>query len=160
MTVRPKRGDPPHRLDQWLPGIPRADARPPKFPTAALSRAAGGGPEENWLDRAPGCEPAAGAAGEELAAGVWPEGAGRVGATEGTVAGAEGAAGVLAAAGAPTARFAWLPWLGSTVNATAAAAAARTRSVSAPAVTPVRKLTSSSRALMAARMPGHEPAVW
>lgn len=63
-------------------------------------------------------------------------------------------------AGAPAARFTALPLLGITVSTTAAVAAARTRSVIAPAVTPVRKLTSSSRALMAARMPGHEPTVW
>jgi hypothetical protein len=63
-------------------------------------------------------------------------------------------------AGAPAARFTALPWPGITVSRTAAAAAAKTRSVIAPAVTPVRKLTSSSRALMAARMPGHEPTVW
>jgi hypothetical protein len=65
----------------------------------------------------------------------------------------------LTAAGVPAALFTGLPWLGVTVSTTAAAAAATTRSVTAPVITPVRKLTSSSRALMAARMPGHEPAV-
>jgi hypothetical protein len=65
----------------------------------------------------------------------------------------------LAAADVPAVLFTGLPWLGVTVSTTAAAAAARARSVTAPVITPVRKLTSSSRALMAARMPGHEPAV-
>jgi hypothetical protein len=69
------------------------------------------------------------------------------------------AAGELAAAGAPAALFAGLPWLGVTVSTTAAVAAPRTRSVAAAAIIPVRKLTSSSRALMAARMPGREPAI-
>ena len=50
-----------------------------------------------------------------------------------------------------------LPWLGSTVNTMAAAAAATTNSVMAPAIIPVRKLTSSSWALMAARTPGRMP---
>jgi hypothetical protein len=36
-------------------------------------------------------------------------------------------------------------------------AAAKASSATAPTLTPVRKLTSSSRALMAVRMPGHEP---
>lgn len=70
----------------------------------------------------------------------------------GTAAAAE-----LTAAGGPAAPFTGLPWLGVTVSTTAAAAAATARSVTAPVITPVRKLTSSSRALMAVRMPGHEP---
>ena len=69
------------------------------------------------------------------------------------------AAGELAAAGVPAAPFTGLPWLGVTVNTTAAAAAATARSVIAPVTIPVRKLTSSSRALMTARTPGREPAV-
>jgi hypothetical protein len=77
----------------------------------------------------------------------------------GAVTGTAGAAtGELTAAGVPAALFTGLPWLGVTVSTTAAAAAARARSVTAPVITPARKLTSSSRALMAARMPGHEPA--
>jgi hypothetical protein len=77
-----------------------------------------------------------------------------VGAAAGVTAAATGA---LVAVGAAAARFTGLPWLGITVRTTAAVAAARTSSVTAPAVTPARKLTSSSRALMAVRMPGHEP---
>jgi hypothetical protein len=73
---------------------------------------------------------------------------------------AAAATGELNGAGAPMARFTVLPLLGITVSTTAAVAAARTRNVIAPAITPVRKLTSSSRALMAARMPGHEPTAW
>lgn len=69
------------------------------------------------------------------------------------------AAGELAAAGVPAAPFTGLPWLGVTVKRTAAAAAATARSVIAPVIIPVRKLTSSSLALMAARTPGREPAV-
>jgi hypothetical protein len=78
-----------------------------------------------------------------------------VGAVTGTTAAATGE---LAAAGVPAAPLTGLPWLGVTVSTTAAAAV-RTRSVIAPVIIPLRKLTSSSRALMAARMPGHEPAV-
>jgi hypothetical protein len=77
----------------------------------------------------------------------------------GAVTGTAGAATGELAAGVPAALFTGLPWLGVTVSTTAAAAAARARSVTAPVITPARKLTSSSRALMAARMPGHEPAV-
>jgi len=65
----------------------------------------------------------------------------------------------LAAAGAPAALFTGLPWLGVTVSTTAAVAAPRTRSAAAAAIIPLRKLTSSSRALMAARMPGREPTI-
>lgn len=50
------------------------------------------------------------------------------------------------------------PWLGITVI-TAAAAAARPRSVIVPVIIPARKLTSSSRALMAARMPRPDPVI-
>jgi hypothetical protein len=79
---------------------------------------------------------------------------------DGVVTGtAAAAAGELTAAGVPAALVTGLPWLGVTVSRTAAAAAAKARSVTAPVITPVRKLTSSSRALMAARMPGHDPAV-
>ena len=45
------------------------------------------------------------------------------------------------------------------LGATAAVAAARTASVIVPGITPVRKLISSSRALMAARMPDPEPTI-
>jgi hypothetical protein len=76
------------------------------------------------------------------------------------VAAGTAAAGELAAAGLPAALVTGLPWLGVTVSTTAAAAAATARSVTAPVITPVRKLTSSSLAFMAARIPGHEPAVW
>jgi hypothetical protein len=79
-----------------------------------------------------------------------------VGAVSGTAAAATGE---LVAAGTAAAPFTGLPWLGVTVSATAAAAAVMTRSEIAPVIIPLRKLTSSSRALMAARMPGHEPAV-
>lgn len=79
-----------------------------------------------------------------------------VGAVSGTAAAATGE---LVVAGATAAPFTGLPWLGVTVSTTAAAAAVMTRSVIAPVIIPLRKLTSSSRALMAARMPGHEPAV-
>jgi hypothetical protein len=79
-----------------------------------------------------------------------------VGAVTGTTAAATGE---LAAAGVPAAPLTGLPWLGVTVSTTPAAAAVRTRSVIAPVIIPLRKLTSSSLALMAARMPGHEPAV-
>jgi hypothetical protein len=79
-------------------------------------------------------------------------GARSVGAATGVTAAATGA---LVAVG--TARFTGLPWLGITVRTTAAVAAATASSVTAPAAIPVRKLTSSSRALMAVRMPGHEP---
>jgi hypothetical protein len=79
-------------------------------------------------------------------------------AVTGTVTAAELAA-ELAAAGVPTAPLTGLPWLGVTVSMTAAAAAATARSVIAPVTIPLRKLTSSSRALMAARTPGREPAV-
>jgi hypothetical protein len=72
---------------------------------------------------------------------------------------ADAATGELAAAGTPTAPFTGLPWLGSTVSMTAAVAAARARKAITPVIIPVRKLTSSSRALMAARTPGHDPAV-
>jgi hypothetical protein len=79
---------------------------------------------------------------------------------DGVVSGtAAAAAAELTAACVPAALFTGLPWLGVTVNTMAAAAHAMARSVTAPVMTPVRKLTSSSRALMAARMPGHEPAV-
>jgi hypothetical protein len=79
---------------------------------------------------------------------------------DGVVAGTAAAATAeLTAAGVPAALFTGLPWLGVTVSTMAAAAAATARSVTAPDITPVRKLTSSSRALMAARMPGHEPTV-
>jgi hypothetical protein len=98
---------------------------------------------------------AAGEAGEltfrRLCAGVRGDGV-----VTGTTA---AAAGELTAAGVPAALATGLPWLGVTVSTTTAAAAARARSVTAPVITPVRKLTSSSRALMAARMPGHDPAV-
>ncbi|HEX3515875.1 MAG TPA: hypothetical protein VHT26_17925 [Trebonia sp.] len=79
---------------------------------------------------------------------------GGVAAVTGTVA-----AGELAAAAVPAALFTGLPWLGVTVSTTAAAAAATARSVIAPVTIPVRKLTSSSRALMTARTLGREPAV-
>jgi hypothetical protein len=79
---------------------------------------------------------------------------------DGVVTGTSGAAArELTAAGVPAALVTGLPWVGVTVSTTAAAAAATARSVTAPVITPVRKLTSSSRALMAARMPGHDPAV-
>jgi hypothetical protein len=95
--------------------------------------------------------------GEELASGSRRPGGRSDGAATGTTTAA--ATGELAVVGAPAARFTGLPWLGITVSTTAAAAAARTKSAITPAVTPVRKLTSSSRALTAARMPGHEPTV-
>jgi hypothetical protein len=79
-----------------------------------------------------------------------------VGAVTGTAAPATGE---LAATGVPAAPLTGLPWLGVTVSTTAAAAAVRARSVIAPVIIPLRKLTSSSRALMAARTPGHEPTV-
>ena len=72
---------------------------------------------------------------------------------------AEELAAEFAATGVPAAPLTGLPWLGVPVNTTAAAAAATARSVIAPVTIPVRKLTSSSRALMAARTPGREPAV-
>lgn len=65
----------------------------------------------------------------------------------------------LVAAGVPAARLTGLPWLGRTVSTTAAAAAATTRRVTAAAAIPVRKLTSSRRALTAARIPAPEPVV-
>jgi len=100
-----------------------------------------------------GCAPAAGADGGELASGSVRPGVRSDGAAAGTTAVTTGEL----VAGTSAARFTALPWLGSTVTTTAAVAAARTTSVIAPAIAPVRKLTSSSRALMAARMPGHEP---
>jgi hypothetical protein len=83
-------------------------------------------------------------------------------AVTGTVTAAELAAELaadFAATGVPAAPLTGLPWLGVPVNTTAAAAAATARSVIAPVTIPVRKLTSSSRALMAARTPGREPTV-
>jgi hypothetical protein len=50
----------------------------------------------------------------------------------------------------PSALAAWPPWL---MTATAAPAAATTSSATAPMIMPVRKLISSSQALMAARGP-------
>jgi len=77
-----------------------------------------------------------------------------------SAAGTEAAVtGELDAAGTAAAAFAVPPWPGSTVIMTTAVAAATTRSEIAPVIIPVRKLTSSSRALMAARKPGRAPAV-
>lgn len=89
---------------------------------------------------------------------------------DGVAAGAAEAVGELAAVGtdaagigaacAGAAPLSGPPRLGSTtVNTMAATAAATTtKSVMAPAIIPVRKLTSSSWALMAARTPGPVPA--
>lgn len=136
--------------------MPAPRAWAPKLPPAGLRRATATASGEYWLDCALDGEPATAAVGAELAAARRLADGRGAGVTACTVA---GAAGALAATGAVTARLTWLPWLGSTVITTAAAAAARTRSVTAPAAIPVRKLTSSSRALMAARMPGPEPTV-
>jgi hypothetical protein len=76
---------------------------------------------------------------------------------DGVVTGAA-AGGELAAADARAAALARLPWPGATASRTTAATAATTRSVTPAAVIPVRKLTSSSQALTAARTPGPEPA--
>lgn len=94
--------------------------------------------------------------GEFTACGRCDDGvtAGAVAAVAGELA-AAGATGAACAGGAPLGE---LPWPGSTVNTMAAAAAATTNSVIAPAIIPVRKLTSSSWALMAARTPGRMPA--
>jgi hypothetical protein len=92
----------------------------------------------------------------EPAPGSWPAGGRADGATAGT---REAATGEPAMTGAPPPMLTWVPWLGRTVRTTAAVAAAKTRSAIAPVTIPVRKLTSSSRALMAVRMPGHEPAI-
>jgi len=111
---------------------------------------------EYWLAcAAGGAAPAEAAEGELAAWSLRPVVLGD-GAATGTVTAATGE---IAAAGTLAAFFTELPWLGSTVITTAAVAAASVRSVIAPVNTPARKLTSSSRALTAARMPGHEPTV-
>jgi hypothetical protein len=97
---------------------------------------------------------AAGAAGEFAASALRADGP-AAGTVEALAAGELAAAGVAGAAPPPPNG---LPWLGRTVNTTAAAAAATTTSVIAPAIMPVRKLTSSSCALTAARTPGQVPA--
>lgn len=73
--------------------------------------------------------------------------------------GTTAATGELATAGVSAALFTGIPLLGIVVIMTAAVATARVTRVMAPVISPVRKLTSSSRALMAVRMPDHGPAV-
>jgi hypothetical protein len=159
--VRPNRADPPIPLrGQWLPGAPGPGTRAPKSPLAAPSRGLGPGSGDDWPGWAAGAPPAladetGGTDAGELAGGRGRPVARGVGAAAGTVAAATGEL----AGGAPAARLTWAPWLGIIVTTTATAAAARTRSVTDPASTPVRKLTSSSLVLTAARKPGHEPTV-
>ena len=67
--------------------------------------------------------------------------------------------GELETVGATAAPFTGLPWPGIIVIMATAVTAARPRSVIAPVIIPVRKLTSSSRALMVARIPSPEPVI-
>jgi len=109
-------------------------------------------------DPVPGAPAAADRAGADVA------GADRVGAADGCAVLPVGAAAVGTADGATAARFAvprepsalaaCPPW---PKTATAPPAAAITTSTTAPAITPVRKLISSSQELMAARSPEYDP---
>jgi len=154
----------------WPPGFPCAasgcrgrPARVPAHRNPRLPRRRAGqvpGPVTTGLAAPRAPRPAltdetGGTGAGELAAGRGRPVARGVGAAAGTAAAATGDL----AGGAPAARLTWAPWLGIIVTTTATAAAARTRSVTDPASTPVRKLTSSSLVLTAARKPGHEPTV-
>jgi hypothetical protein len=140
--------------------VPRRDCLAPKAPRAESYRGLELGAGDGGVARAGDGAPVAGLDGAAEGEPVCGERCAVAGA-EGTATGTVAASVTreLAAAGAAETRFACLPWLGTTVSTSAAVAAARTRNVTAPASTPVRKLTSSSRALTAARIPGHEPAV-
>ena len=76
---------------------------------------------------------------------------------DGAADGTATATGDVTTDGVPAVSCAGRPWPDDTVITTAAVAAAKARSAIAPVVIPVRKLTSSSRAFTAARMPGHGP---
>jgi hypothetical protein len=80
-----------------------------------------------------------------------------VGNGDGAADGTATATGDVTTDGVPAVSCAGRPWPDDTVITTAAVAAAKARSAIAPVVIPVRKLTSSSRAFTAARMPGHGP---
>ena len=97
-----------------------------------------------------GCDPAAGAdedgRGADLCGG------------DGVAVGTDAATGDVATDAVPAVLLVRRPWLGETASTTIAVTPATARSVIAPVIMPVRKLISSSRALMAARIPGDEPA--
>ena len=124
-------------------GAPCPGTRAPNAPAAEPCCAPGPGSGEGWPACAAGCATAAAVAdGEELASGSRTRGRAQRRRGHGHRRGCDGRTRhglALPRHGSPRCR-----WLGITVSTTAAAAAARTRSVIAPAVTPVRKLTSSS----------------
>jgi hypothetical protein len=123
---------------------------------AAAAPAAVGGPADG--DPVPGALAAAGRAGAGVAA------ADRVGVAEPGAADGRAAAPIAGAATVagfavlrePSALVIWPPW---PRTPTAAPTAAITSSTTAPAIMPVRKLISSSRALMLARSPEWVPNV-
>jgi hypothetical protein len=102
-----------------------------------------------------GCDPAGGAddEGRGRCAGV-------LAADDDAAAGTDAATGDVTTDGVPAVPPIGRPWLGDTASTTIAVAAATATSAIAPVIMPVRKLISSSRALTAARMPGHEPTAW
>ncbi len=167
-----------HPPGHWLPESPRPDVPAPEFEPAEPYPRPESGPypwpesesypwpesesypwpesesSADWLACAPGRVLAAVADGVERTFGRRPDEDG-----DGTAVGTTAATGELTGLGISAAPITGLPWLGIAVTTTAAVAAARTASVIVPVITPVRKLISSSRALMAARMPDPEPTI-